>query len=259
MLPALIWLLVAVLASEAGSQPVVGTAPGAAAPSLERLTRTDRAATTVPSAAPPPRPPLDTGQAAALAAAANATAPARGAAPPPAGDASAAGNASLPGADPPDDEHSGGEDAPLAVFASQDPRQFAASLPRCWWARQATTVKQSLVVYDCRVRRARARGGRRARGAPAACARGSGGAARARARRRRGRAPRRGRGPGRRAGRLRSGQLLGGPAATPMAPCCQPLPHLRPSPFPATQVRAPGLDAAVAQLPVQTLPSSYIQ
>ncbi|KIY99652.1 hypothetical protein MNEG_8311 [Monoraphidium neglectum] len=43
-------------------------------------------------------------------------------------------------------------DVPLSLVGPQDPQAFAASLPRCWWARQATLVGQSLVTYDCRVR-----------------------------------------------------------------------------------------------------------
>lgn len=43
----------------------------------------------------------------------------------------------------------------LIQMQPQAPEAFAASLPRCFLERQATLVGQSVVTYDCRVRRIR--------------------------------------------------------------------------------------------------------
>ncbi len=44
------------------------------------------------------------------------------------------------------------EDGLLAPDAPpKPPEQFAASLPRCWFARQAGTGNSAIITYDCRV------------------------------------------------------------------------------------------------------------
>jgi hypothetical protein len=46
----------------------------------------------------------------------------------------------------------GDEEGAAAAAAPLPPAAFAASLPRCWWERQAAVAGQSVVTYDCRVR-----------------------------------------------------------------------------------------------------------
>jgi len=120
----------------------------------------------------------------------------------------------------------------------QPPDVFAASLPRCWWARQVTTIRQAIVTYDCRVS---------ARGVRARCE----------------------------LVRLAHLRMLlwrlrrACPAVPQHRPCacdctllrCVP-PSDRPTAHPpahaCAQIRSPALDGAVEDMPVRNLTNTYL-